>query len=69
VGIGDTLRPAAINLGCMWLVRLTLAAVLAKHYGLMGVWVAMAIELTIRGLLFLIRLFRIKGEEPEKKSE
>lgn len=69
VGIGDTLRPAAINLGSMWLVRLTLAAVLAQHYGLVGVWVAMAIELTIRGLLFLIRLFRIKSEGAEKKSE
>ena len=59
VGIGDTLRPAAINLGSMWLIRLTLAAVLATRYGLVGVWVAMAIELTIRGLLFLIRLYRI----------
>ena len=57
VGAGDTLRPALINLGSMWLVRLTLAALLATHYGLLGVWFAMAVELTFRGSLFLVRLF------------
>ena len=58
VGAGDTLRPAAINLASMWCVRLTLAALLATNYGLQGVWTAMAIELTVRGLLFLIRIAR-----------
>lgn len=60
VGAGDTLKPALINLSSMWLVRLTLAAILAKDYGLPGVWTAMAIELTFRGTLFLIRLYRGK---------
>lgn len=58
VGAGDTKKPAAINLGTMWLVRLTLAYGLSKSYGLEGVWIAMATELTFRGLLFLIRLLR-----------
>lgn len=58
IGAGDTLVPSAINLGSMWFVRLTLAAMLAPVYGLPGVWFAMATELTIRGLLFLVRLFR-----------
>lgn len=58
VGAGDTLHPAVINLVSMWGVRLTLAAWLAKDYGLRGVWTAMAIELTFRGLMFLVRLFR-----------
>ena len=58
VGAGDTLRPAAINLCSMWLVRLTLAALLAKDYGLRGVWIAMAIELVFRGTIFLIHLLR-----------
>lgn len=58
VGAGDTFKPAAINLGTMWLVRLTLAYGLSKSYGLEGVWIAMATELTFRGVLFLIRLFR-----------
>lgn len=60
VGAGDTLRPALINLSSMWFVRLTLAYLLAKDYGLPGVWTAMAIELTFRGTLFLIRLYRGK---------
>lgn len=58
VGAGDTKKPAAINLSTMWLVRLTLAYGLSKSYGLEGVWIAMATELTFRGILFLIRLFR-----------
>ena len=58
IGAGDTLKPAAMNLLSMWGVRLTLAAALAPGYGLRGVWTAMAIELTFRGLIFLLRLFR-----------
>lgn len=56
VGMGDTLKPAIMNLLSMWGVRLTLAALLATTYGLPGVWTAMAIELTFRGTIFLIRL-------------
>ncbi len=58
IGAGDTLRPAIMSLLSMWGVRLTLAAWLARDYGLRGVWTAMAIELTFRGLLFLTRLLR-----------
>ena len=56
IGAGDTLRPAIMSLVSMWGVRLTLAALLAATYGLSGVWTAMAIELTFRGIMFLIRL-------------
>ena len=58
VGAGDTIKPALLNLVSMWCVRLTLAALLAPTYGLRGVWVAMAIELTFRGTIFLFRLFK-----------
>ena len=58
VGAGDTLKPAIMSLLSMWGVRLTLAALLATTYGLPGVWVAMAIELTLRGFIFLIRQLR-----------
>ena len=58
IGAGDTLRPAAMSLLSMWGVRLTLAALLATKYGLPGVWVAMAIELTFRGTIFLVRQLR-----------
>jgi Na+-driven multidrug efflux pump len=60
VGAGDTLKPAVVSLCSMWLVRLTLAYMFSIHYGLVGVWVAMAIELSFRGLLLTIRLFRGK---------
>lgn len=56
VGAGDTLAPAFINLGCMWGIRIVLAAILAPAYGLHGVWVAMAVELSFRGAIFLLRL-------------
>ena len=56
VGAGDTLIPCFMNLGCMWGIRVILAALLAPVLGLHGVWIAMAIELTFRGIFFLIRL-------------
>ena len=56
LGAGDTLVPACMNLASMWIVRLSLAAYLAPIYGLQGVWTAMAIELTLRGLIFLWRI-------------
>lgn len=60
VGAGDTLKPAVISLCSMWLVRLTLAYMLSIEYGLVGVWTAMAIELTFRGVMLTARLFRGK---------
>ena len=57
VGAADTLKPAIMNLTSMWGVRLTLAYWLSQSYGLRGVWTAMAIELTFRGCIFLVRLF------------
>ena len=58
IGAADTVAAAIMSLTSMWGVRLTLAAALAPRYGLRGVWTAMAIELTFRGLIFLVRLFR-----------
>lgn len=58
VGAGDTLKPAIMNLVSMWCVRLTLAWWLAQHYGLRGVWFAMATELIFRGCIFLVRIWR-----------
>ena len=56
MGLGDTLVPCILNLGSIWLVRIPLAAILARTMGLKGVWLAMAIELTVRGIIFLLRL-------------
>lgn len=56
VGVGDTMLPAAMNFGSIWLVRLPIAALLAPTMGLAGVWLAMCIELCFRGSIFLWRL-------------
>lgn len=60
VGVGKTIAPAVMNFGSIWLVRLPLAWWLSRSYGLDGVWMAMAAELTFRGAIFLIRLVRGK---------
>lgn len=57
VGAGDTLVPSIMNLGSMWIVRITLASVLVATMGLIGVWTAMCIELCVRGTIFLLRLW------------
>ncbi len=57
IGATDTLIPAIMNLASIWVVRITLALLLAPHFGLPGVWLAMAIELTFRGLIFIGRLY------------
>ncbi len=58
VGLGDTLMPCVMNLAGIWLVRIPLAYVLSQTMGLNGVWVAMCVELNVRGLIFLLRLKR-----------
>lgn len=65
-GTGDTLVPSCMNFLCMWIIRLPLAAYLAPRLGLRGVWIAMCIELCIRGVLFLIRL---RGKRWMEKSQ
>ena len=58
VGVGDTVMPAAMNFGSIWLVRLPIAALMAPTIGLNGVWLAMCIELCFRGSIFLWRLLK-----------
>ena len=62
-GAGDTLASSLMNFLSMWLVRLPLSAFLASRMGLVGVWIAMCIELCVRGSLFLIRLTGHKWEK------
>ena len=59
VGAGDTLIPCSMNLSSIWLVRITTAFILAGTMGLKGVWIAMAVELCFRGMIFL---WRFKGD-------
>ena len=65
-GAGDTLVPTLLNIATMWGVRITLAFALVPTLGLAGVWVAMLVELCVRGALFLVRLKR--GKWLERKT-
>jgi len=56
VGAGSTLLPCGINLVSMWIVRLGLSAIMVTSMGLYGVWMAMAIELCFRGMIYLLAL-------------
>ena len=66
VGAGDAFIPSMMNLGSMWIVRITLAALLAPSFGLIGVWTAMCIELCVRGTIFLIRLCSERWIKPNR---
>lgn len=55
-GAGDTLMPGILNLVSMWGVRIVLELLLVGRFGLSGVWIAMCIELNVRGVLMLVRL-------------
>ena len=65
VGAGDTLVPSALNFGSMWLIRIGLALILIPHFGLIGYWIAMMVELNVRGILFLIR---VRGDKWMNKA-
>jgi Na+-driven multidrug efflux pump len=55
-GTGDTLIPSIFKFGSVWFIRIPLAVILVKNFGLNGIWFAMSFELCVRGILFLIRL-------------
>lgn len=65
-GAGDTLVPSILNFISMWAVRIVLAAILAPIMGLYGVWIAMCVELCVRGIFFLLRL---SGKSWMRKAE
>ena len=64
-GTGNTLFPSALIFASMWVIRLTLAALLIPRLGLRGYWIAMAFELVCRGCFFLLYL---KGRVLKKEE-
>lgn len=56
VGAGDTKIPTVLNFVSVWIVRIGLALLLTPKYGLMGYWIAMLVELNVRGLLMVLRV-------------
>ena len=74
-GAGDAKAPFLISLATMWGVRLVLSLVLYRPLGLVGVWIAMAAELVVRGGVFLLRLrggkwmdLALLGPEPDRQE-
>jgi putative MATE family efflux protein len=66
-GAEDTLVPSILNLLSIWVVRLGLALLLVPLYGIHGMWVAMAVELCVRGILLFSRQLRSKYLHPAGK--
>ena len=66
-GAGDTLVPSLLNLGSIWIVRLGLSLLLVGKLGLRGMWIAMAIELCVRGALMLWRQLTSKDYETQSR--
>ena len=56
-GAGDTRFPMFINGGAIWLIRLPLAYLLALvlGWGLPGAWAALALDMSLRGVLNFLR--------------
>ena len=56
-GAGDTKWPFYISLAGMWCIRIPLALILIKGFGwgLHAVWIGMALDLLLRGLISLWR--------------
>ncbi|MGE4583750.1 MAG: MATE family efflux transporter [Sphaerochaeta sp.] len=69
-GAGDTHRPFLISLAGMWLLRLPLAYLLLRstELGLLGIWIAMASDLTLRGLISLIQYRRFTWLDSWKET-
>ncbi len=61
-GAGDTRWPFYISLAGMWLIRVPLAFVLIRffHWGLTAIWVGMAADLALRGVISMWRFYKRK---------
>ena len=57
-GAGRTVIATVITAVTMWGIRVPFSALLAPRFGLHGVWFAMALQLSVSGLLFLFCLYR-----------
>lgn len=63
-GAGDTLMSSVLSLISLWCIRIPLSVLLVGPLKLIGVWIAMCVELCFRGCIFLWRL--LKGKWFEK---
>ena len=54
-GAGDTRYPMLVTSVSIWVTRVPIALLLAGPLGLVGAWLGMAIDNTVRGVLFFLR--------------
>ena len=66
-GAGSTLMSTVLTAVTMWGIRVPVSLLLAPRFGLHGVWFAMALQLTVCGILFLIRLSRKRWLPPDMR--
>ncbi len=59
-GAGDTLYPMLVTFIVIWAIRVPAALILgvALGFGLAGAWAGMALELSLRGLIYFLRFRR-----------
>lgn len=57
-GAGDTRGTMKVVLGCLWAVRIPLAAILALPWGANGVWAAMVGSMVLQGITMAARFRR-----------
>lgn len=69
-GAGDTKGPFYISIAGMWLLRLPLAYFLLAftNLGLAAIWIAMACDLTLRGIICLIQYRRFTWLDSWKEA-
>ncbi|MEM4717763.1 MAG: MATE family efflux transporter [Desulfurococcaceae archaeon] len=65
-GGGETKIPSAVNAISIFMVRVIPSIIMAKYVGVIGPWIAMFIDVYVRGL-FLFSLFKWKFEKLAKK--
>lgn len=57
-GAGDGKGPFWISTASMRGIRVATVLLFTQSFGVVGVWVTMAVELSLRGIFFLVRLLR-----------
>ena len=57
-GAGDGKGPFLISTASMRGIRVATVLLFTQSFGVVGVWVTMAVELSLRGIFFLVRLLR-----------
>lgn len=69
-GAGDTFAPLVINAACVFGIRLTVGALGAIVFdgGLFGAWCGMAVDVSVRAIVFSIYFRRGRWSQPIAKS-